>query len=376
MGTMLESSASFPTGYPTMSTRTLRLAALGLSLAVLSPALFAAAPAPTTVPYEPGEKWRMTTSMSMAGMTMPGTTIQLCQAKGATEAPKTEDQKNCTYTDMHRSGNKQTGHMRCTKDGQVMEGDVEMESLGPDHYRTTMHMKMAQGAMDMVSEGQKIGGECDAGELKRKGEAIVAQAKQAETQSKQYMAEQCHQSAQRVDLAIFTVKDSPCTDPADRKLLCGSAQGYKGFGDLLAQERYARSMPENSYEKAQAHRLADTGSFCGFQPEVLRNKLCNTAEHDDELVFLAEHCPVQAAPLAKAQCAGHDFTGASAVAAKYRAFCGALKSEDAARGDAGDTGKATDQPKPQDPPKPQTQTDKAKEAIEKGKAKLKGLFGG
>ena len=44
------------------------------------------------------------------------------------------------------------------EEGHTVEGDVEMESLGPDHYRTTMHMKTDQGAMDMVSEGQKIGG--------------------------------------------------------------------------------------------------------------------------------------------------------------------------------------------------------------------------
>jgi hypothetical protein len=363
-----------------MSTRSIRLAALGLSIAVLSPALLAAPPAAGSASpgYEPGEKWRLTTSMSMAGMTMPGRTMEVCSPKGSGEPPKPEDQKNCTVTDMHRSGNKQTAHMHCTTKGGDMDGDMEMESLGPDHYRMAMHMKMAQGSMDMNTEGQKLGGECDAGELKRKGEAIVAQAKQAQAQSDKLMADQCHQAAQRVDLGIFTVKSSPCTDPADKTLLCGTAQGYKGFGDLLAQDRYAHNASANNFAKEQANRLADTGAFCGFQPEALRNKLCNTAERDDQLVFLAEHCPVQAAPLAKAQCAGRGYTGAMAVAAKYRGFCGALHSGEGANGDGGAAGDGTAQepPKPQDPPKPQTQSEKAKDAIEKGKAKLKGLFGG
>ncbi len=355
-----------------MSIRCIRLAALGLSIAVLVPALSAAA---APAPYEPGVKWRLTTSMQMAGMSMPGRAEEVCTAKDATEPPKPSSNKDCTITDMRRSGNKQTAHMHCSTKGGEMDGDMEMENLGPDHYRMTMHMKMAQGAMDMTTEGQKLGGECDAGELKRKGEAIMAQARQAQAQSDKVMAEQCHQSAQRMDLNMFTIKGSPCTDPADKALLCETAQGYKGFGDLLSQERYARAMPEGG---AANHRLADTAAFCGFQPDALRTRLCSTAEHDDQLVFLAAHCPAQAAPLAKAQCAGRGFTGATAVAARYRAFCGALRGGEGASDDGG--GASGDAPaqqqKPQDPPKPQTQSEKAKDAIEKGKAKLKGLFGG
>ena len=63
---------------------------------------------------------------------------------------------------MKQSGAKQTAHMRCDTNGQVMEGDMETLSLGPDHYRTTMHMTMAMGKVDMVSEYQKLDGSCDA----------------------------------------------------------------------------------------------------------------------------------------------------------------------------------------------------------------------
>jgi len=65
---------------------------------------------------------------------------------------------------MQHSGPKQTMHLRCDTNGQVMEGDMEAETLGPDHYRTTAHMTLAMGKVAMVSEYQKLEGSCDASE--------------------------------------------------------------------------------------------------------------------------------------------------------------------------------------------------------------------
>lgn len=108
-----------------------------------------------------GEKWRLTSSSSMG---MPGQTTEICLPKrAATQGPPTPpQQKSCTVSGMQRSGAKQTMHMRCETNGQIMEGDMESESLGPDHYRTTMHVTMSMGKFDMVSEYQKLEGSCDA----------------------------------------------------------------------------------------------------------------------------------------------------------------------------------------------------------------------
>jgi len=375
-----------------MSTASIRLAAIGLCLAVASPSLFAAADAP--LPYVPGEKWNISTNVSMPGMSMPpgmkmpagmampggmgmpSQAMEVCQAKGTSASQAAEQQKNCTITNKRMVAGKQTAHMACTMEGHKMEGDVEMESLGPDHYRTTMHMKTDSGAMDMVSEGQKIGGECDANELKRKGEAIVAQAKQGQAQADKYMAGQCHDAATQVRLDLFKIKDSPCTNPADKALLCSTARGYDRFGDLLAAQRSgAVADPSNPYAQDAGRRLSDIGSFCGFQPEAVHASLCGSAEKDNKLVFLGENCPAQADPLGKAQCAGAmQFTGGPPIDAKYVSFCRAWVNTDSGRA-ASDAARGAGAGKAQVPPKEQSQADKAKEAIEKGKAKLKGLFG-
>jgi hypothetical protein len=129
---------------------------LGLCVAQLS-TMFLALPAMA----EPGEKWKITASMSMSGMTMPGQTSVVCAAKGITQAPTSEQQKNCTISNVRHSGTKDLMHMRCVMDGKPMDAEMESERLGPDHFRTVMHMKTGQGNMDMISESQKIPGACD-----------------------------------------------------------------------------------------------------------------------------------------------------------------------------------------------------------------------
>lgn len=139
-----------------MTLRHPRLALAGALLALGTASITAAATAPIA-----GEKWRLTSS---TGEGMPGQAADICLPKrtSTTQGPPAPQQKSCTVTNMKQSGAKQTAHMRCDTNGQVMEGDMETLSLGPDHYRTTMHMTMAMGKVDMVSEYQKLDGSCDA----------------------------------------------------------------------------------------------------------------------------------------------------------------------------------------------------------------------
>jgi hypothetical protein len=381
-----------------MSTASIRLTAIGLCLAAAAPAVFAAAAADAPLPYVAGEKWNVTTNVSMPGMAMPpgmkmppgmampggmgmpSQAMEVCQAKGISETEAAQQQKNCTITNKRMVAGKQSAHMSCTMDGHSMEGDVEMESLGPDHYRTTMHVKSEQGAMDMVTEGQKIGGACDANELKRKGQEMVAKGNEIKAQGDKMIAQQCRDMAGQLRLEAFTGKGAICKDPADKVLLCNGAQGYDGFGLLLAGKRNAAQLTNdfNPYARDQAHRLDDLAAFCSFKAEAVQDKLCNSAEKDGKLVFLGENCPAQADPIGAKFCAsGMEFSPELPVEAKYVPFCRAwLDTEAGRKAAAAAQAKAAEKEKAKPGNKPQSQADKAKEAIEKGKAKLKGLFGG
>ncbi len=152
-----------------MKNAILRRIAIGLCVAQVSTAFLA-----TAAFAEPGEKWKITSSMAMAGMTMPGQTVVVCSAKGSTQAPTSEQQKNCTISNVRHSGNKDTVHMRCMMNGKATEAEMETERLGPDHFRSVMHMQSAQGNMDMISESQKVPGACD---TKDNAKAVMQQGK-------------------------------------------------------------------------------------------------------------------------------------------------------------------------------------------------------
>jgi hypothetical protein len=246
-----------------------------------------------------------------------------------------------------------------------------------------MHMKTEQGAMDMVSEGQKIGGACDANELKRKGQEMVAKGNEIKAQGDKAFAQQCHDMATAGQLTAFSGKEAYCKDPSDKALLCNTAQGYDGFGLLLTGKRNAAN-PEisnefNPYARDLGHRLDDTATFCGFKVDAVREKLCGTAEKDGKLVYLGENCPTQADPLGEKVCAsGMEESPALPVDAKYAAFCGAWLNTDTGRkAAAAAQAKAAEKEKAKGGKKQDaSKADKAKEAIDKAKSKLKGLFGG
>lgn len=346
--------------------RTPVLALLSATLLV-APATFAERPPG----YEPGEKWRTTMSMSAMGMTMPGMSSEVCVPKGG-DASQAGLDKNCQTSNMRQSGNKLSYHVVCTGKN-AMEGDMEIENLGPDHYRGQM-IATAQGdQMTMKYEGKKLPGECDAGEMKRKVNAIVAQH-DAE------MMKVCREGATNLQSALFAGSSAQCKDPKDKETFCSGARSHKGFGSLSQQERWAG----RSVVKGQVRPLSDSAKFCGFGVDATRKDLCSSAEGKKAWVFLANECPAIAGPLAQRECAGRDFT--TPVAPKYVQFCdaygkdrslsessagadgtsdGGAGASPASSGGDGATGEAGDKPQKQNV------GDKAKEGLKK----LKGLFG-
>lgn len=301
---------------------------------------------------EPGVRWKMTSKMNAMGMSMPSQTVEVCSPVSAKETPMPLD-KGCEIVSRHSSGNTETAKFRCTgKD--AMEGTIETKHLGPDRYHSKMHMTSADGDMDGETDAEKLPGTCDAGAMKRKVEAMVAQ-------NAAMTAKMCHDGAAAPTVGMFTSSPPMCTDPADKKTFCNTVQGYKAFKELSFITRHAQDRAAAAREGLEA-----VAASCGFSADAVRSRLCSAAESKGEWSFLATECPTLADPIGKRECVGRGYT--SPVAEKYKTFCSEWSGAQAANdadGASGPDGKPADK---------KSATDKTKDALKKGKDKLKDLF--
>lgn len=292
-----------------------------------------------------GEKWKITNSMQMAGMSMPGMSNTICQQPGGESAPiKTEE--NCEIYDMKRSGNVQSFKMRCTGKNAA-EGTAEFTYLSPDHYKGKMEVTTQGETMVMSYEGQKLG-KCDGSETNIQAKKMVAEGERQKKQAEAQMAEHCHDLAAKAEGPSFL---NACKDPADKRVYCEAVKKHDNFKRLAEQERMA-ARTNNSDPNAKP--LTESARVCGFAIETEREGLCRSADQAGNLDFIASQCPVQAEALAAAQCAGRRYT---AIAERYRNFCSSFASNQA-----------------QDDQQPQTPAEKTKGLFNKGKKALGGLF--
>lgn len=354
--------------------RTLTLAAL-LPLAL---AQVATAQAPT-----PGERWRTTMSMEAMGMKMPGMTQEICTPKGAADEPPPTN-PDCTQTNMRRNGKTMVMDMVC-KDGTT--GTMEMTQESPTKWSSKMLANTKEGQMTMRMNSEKLPGECDASEMERKMNKMIAQGNAQQ-------AKACMDSAKGLTAQMFVGSTAACKDKASVDTYCGQAKTMKGYNTLARQQRMSTGRYGANAPPAYRTVMADTGQLCGFAPETVRKQHCSTAQGKKEWTFFAEECPETANPLGQRECAGRDFT--TPVAPAYVDFCSAWSSAQrgnaapgAARGSDGESdasmaggnggnaqtadgsGTANDGAQG-DKPKP---TDAAREAVKKGANALKGLFG-
>lgn len=263
----------------------------------------------------PGEKWRVKTSMRMSGMSMPGQTLEICKPTDADAVPvKTDD--NCQVYDVKRTGNTQSFKMRCTGEEPV-EGSAEFTYLGSDRYQGKMLMNMRGQAMTMEYEGQKLGGTCDAGALKREVERLQADAQRQQADYEQAQADSCRKLAS--EASAPSMMGTQCKDPEDIKTFCSAVRTHDRFGELAKADEQAR--PEANFPGARP--LSESAQLCGFQVDAERARLCETAEANGKLGFIASHCPVQAQALARTQCAGRSYT---TISDRYRNFCAEFAS--------------------------------------------------
>ena len=282
-----------------------------------------------------GERWRQTQSMEMMGMSMPGRTMEFCKEAGSDDLPVRPD-KDCRMHDVKRTPNGATFKMSCTGE-HAAEAEGETTFLGPNHTRTKMHMKMAEGEMTMNMESEKLAGGCTGNEtnLVAKREVAKAQAlgAQALAEAQAQQAKICADAARTADSPALLAN---CKDPATVKTYCSNFQTYEPFRKQAEEEaRNARSGGAASGAvAAQMQPLTTSAKLCGVDARKVRERLCGTAEAQGQMAFIATQCIGLARTIAARECAGRSYTS---VSAKYHAICSSLAgpaAEDAGTGTA------------------------------------------
>jgi hypothetical protein len=303
---------------------------------------------------EPGVLWEHTVEMEMPGFKMPATTTKSCAPKGQLTEPPGAGREKCKVTNLKHDGNRMTWDVVCEgSEGMGGHGDITSTA---DGYAGFMTMRGPQGEMRMNMRGKKLGGECDAGEPKRK---VAAMQKKAEEMQAAGTAQYCDASIASYSAEPFREPDGMCR--ARKAELCGR------LGTRQAFLRLSQAGMEPQRAELQA--------VCGKDPLSSREALCAESLRESALSgspgqqeafeFLGHHCPAQTQAIARERCAGRSYTD---VEADYRGFCTRYAKELLV------TKKAAPGAKPASAEDAAKQ--KAKdEAVEKGKKALKGLFG-
>lgn len=306
-----------------------------------------------------GEKWKITSSMQMAGMSMPGMSQEICKEPGQDSAPiKTDD--NCQIYDMQRSGNTQSFKMRCTGKDAV-EGSAKFTYLGADRYQGRMEMTTDGETMVMNYEGQKVG-QCDGREINLQAKKMIAEGERQQKQAEQAQVKMCRDMAAKGEDPYFLTM---CKDPADKQTYCTAVRKPDNFRRLSDMERKNVRYNPAAANNPNGKPLTESARVCGFSVEQEREGLCQLADRNGDLNFIVTECPGQAQALAAAQCAGRRYT---AIADRYRNFC----SEFASNESRDERQSAQEQEQAQD--QPQGAGEKTKGLFNKGKKALGGLF--
>ncbi len=353
---------------------------LALSFASIVTLALALLPSAGAQAPTPGERWRTSMSMEMMGMKMPGMTQEVCSPKNADNTPPVGNE-DCQTSNVRRSGNTLSFDMQC-KDG--MTGTMQMTQESPTKWSGKMLANTSEGQMTMNMRSEKLPGDCDASEMQRKMNQLVAKGNAQQAQA-------CLDGARAGSAQLFIGPTAACKDKASVDAYCGNVKSMAGYNTIARQQRMT-SMSGFSGPASFRTALADSGKLCGFAPETVRKQHCGTAQSKKAWTFFAEECPELSQPIAKRECAGRDFT--NPVAPAWVDFCSAYAAAGRSAGarttagsatgvvDADGAGRSSGTAAAAEPTNDATTAgdeqkpaDKAKEAMKKGKDALKGLFG-
>lgn len=294
----------------------------GLVAAVAFCSSITAAAAPDS-----GDRYRVTTTMQMAGMSMPaGKPVEVCTAKAQPVSQQAiPKDKDCDVQDFRIEGSKASYHIVCTGKN-AMTGDGTMETL-PDGYRGSMKAQVQGQSITMNYEGKRIGG-CDyASESpEAMGKAMTAQA--CEAQLRSVMA-----------YSMYVGPKAAC--PTYKAKFCANVNTtFAQAGDPAHFAEAERTMGGTAWQALEAcggSRAATLAKACGsaesggnfdfvgdFCPDRAP-KHCADADPNRNGRFLVQHCADRARSLAAQQCEGRGYTAMQS--SPYRAFCGSYATE-------------------------------------------------
>lgn len=299
--------------------------------AMLALALSAALPT-AAQPKEPGDLWEVANEMSMtgapAGMQMPQRPPQkICRARNSDQPPVGDNDGRCEMYDVQRSASSFAWKMRC-QGNPPSTGNGEMTYEGRDSYKGTINMTAGGHQMTMKLTGKRIG-ECDAAESKQQVAAVQQRAAAAQQQANDAFAAMCKGAVDTMMSQSLRPDSGYKCDAKYKADFCARLQTTEGFA-IVAPRKPAQvaGLPSGDVKEAS--------EFCGVNGDQIRVALCQRAEQQESLDFLASSCLGHArtggTPSAKAadsfgstivarECAGRTFS--SPPAQQYRSFCSA-----------------------------------------------------
>jgi hypothetical protein len=322
---------------------------------------------------EPGEQWETTIEMTMnaAGhsMTMPPQASKTCRPKGAAweEPPAGPADSDCEMTDVKRVGHTMTWSMRCTNPPVTGKGSIEFQ--GSDSYRGTMSASTAQGEMSMKMTGKRIG-DCDYSEQRGAGQKQARMPAEGAAASDAMVAQTCADGARGGMARYFVGEDAVCKGPQHKAAFCAglaTPDGYTGATGALAlgidigrsaafcgtdSDRLLAAVCQSALDTAALRFVLD-------RCPSMQGAVCGRALATEQFEFLlGGRCPAEASWLAAEQCAGRKYT--AQIASKYGGFC---------------VGYAQEEMQAQQEAQTAEGASPEKQAADKAKKRLKGLFG-
>lgn len=291
----------------------------------LAAVLFFAAAAAAAAP-DSGDRYRVTTTMRMAGMAMPASSTEVCTARAQPVSEQSIPRdKDCVVQNFRVQGSKATYHIVCTGKN-AMTGDGEMETLA-DGYRGSINAQVDGETISMSYQGKRIGA-CDYAteSPEAQGRAITAQVCEAQLTSvvshamylgpkaacPTYKARFCA----NVNREMAQVADPARFAETDRKYGNAIWQAAEGCGSSRAAVLAKACAGAES-----GGNLDFVGDYC---PELVPRH-CAAADPNRNGRFLARHCAERARSLAAQQCDGRGYTAMNA--SPYRAFCNSYAAE-------------------------------------------------
>jgi hypothetical protein len=248
-----------------------------------------------------GYKWKVTTSMQMGGMRMPGQTTTICRT--GEESPAIASKEGCETKDFQRSGKTETFRVVCTGE-HAMEGTVKLTYDSDEHYTGLMNMSVGGQTMNMAYEGNRVG-PCDGTEANMQRAKYEKMAKDIQKQGDDAKRQMCQAGARNATMLL----DPSCRAPEDVKTYCTNFQAHDAF--LFQKTR------------AGGDTFKQTLTLCHLDAAEVQNRLCSTALNAGKIDFLASQCGAAASAFANANCTGRSFT---AIAPANRNICGQLRN--------------------------------------------------